>query len=277
MTSKTNREQERAWNGDEGAYWARHHELFEGSLARYQPAFLAAAAIEPGHRVLDVGCGTGVTTRAAAAAAPAGHAVGVDLSSAMLDVARELAGRAGLANISFERADAQVHPFRSGAFDVVISRTGSMFFEGPRAAFANLCRGLAPGGRLVLLTWQQPGRQEWINEFARALTGRELPASAPGGPGPFSLSDPDEVRAVLGAAGFTGIELTAVSEAMNYGRTVGEAHEFLLGLLGWMLQGQDDARRAASAENLRRVLAGHATPDGVCFGSSAWLITARSG
>ncbi|MEU8238065.1 methyltransferase domain-containing protein [Actinoplanes missouriensis] len=277
MTSTINRRQEQAWDGDEGAYWARHHELFEGSLARYQPAFLAAAAIGPGHRVLDVGCGTGVTTRDAAAAAPAGHALGVDLSSAMIGVARELAGRAGLENISFERADAQAYPFRPESFDVLISRTGSMFFEGPKAAFANLRRALAPGGRMALLTWRQPEEQEWINEFARALTGRELPASVPAGPGPFSLSDPDEVRALLGETGFAGVELTATSEPMVYGRTVGEAHAFLLGLLSWMLPGQDEEQRAASAEELQRVLAEHATPAGVCFGSSAWLITAQAG
>ena len=60
--------------------WAAHHELFEAALARYQPAFLEAAAIQPGDRVLDVGCGTGVSTRAAAAA-HAGHALGIDLTT----------------------------------------------------------------------------------------------------------------------------------------------------------------------------------------------------
>ena len=134
----TNRDQERAWDGAEGSYWAAHYERFEDSLARYQPGFLAAAAIGSADRVLDIGCGTGVSTRAAALAAHAGHALGVDLSAQMIDVARRLAEQAGLTNVAFERADAQVHRFGTETFDVVISRTGAMFFGRPDVAFVNL-------------------------------------------------------------------------------------------------------------------------------------------
>lgn len=271
----SNQAQERSWNGDEGAYWAAHHERFESTLARYQPAFLAAAAIEPGHRVLDVGCGTGVSTRAAAAAAHAGHVLGVDLSAEMIRVARRLAEQENLANVGFVQADAQVHPFATAAFDVVISRTGAMFFGRPEAAFANLRRSLTPGGRLVLLTWQAPDRQEWATAFSLALTGRTPPMPTAGSPGPFSLSDPDRVRALLGASGFADIAVTPVAETTTYGRTVEEAHSLLLGLLGWTLQGQDERRRTDSIESLRAVLSAHATADGVRFESAAWLVTAR--
>jgi SAM-dependent methyltransferase len=265
----TNRDQERAWDGREGSYWAAHHERFEASLARYQPAFLAAAAIRPPDRVLDVGCGTGVSTRAAARAAHAGHALGVDLSSRMIDVARRLAARGGLTNVSFERADAQVHPFGAAAFDVVISRTGAMFFGRPESAFANLRRSLTAGGRLVLLTWQSPSRQEWVDAFSQALTGRTPPTPDPGQPGPFSLSDPDRVSALLRAAGFIDVALAPLAEPTTYGRTVEEAHDFVTGLLGWMLEGQDQRRRAESARALRDVLASHQTADGIRFGSAA--------
>lgn len=175
LADPTNRDQERAWDGDEGAYWAANHELFEAVLELYQPAFLAAAAIKPGDRVLDVGCGTGASTRAAAIAAPAGHVLGIDLSAEMITVARRLADRDKLADITFVRADAQSHPFAAGDFDVVISRTGAMFFGRPDLAFANLRRSLTPGGRLVLLAWQSPERQEWLNAFSLALTGRKRP------------------------------------------------------------------------------------------------------
>jgi SAM-dependent methyltransferase len=271
----TNHDQERAWDGLEGAYWAAHHERFEASLARYQPAFLAAAAIRPTDRVLDVGCGTGVSTRDAARAAHAGRALGVDLSSRMIDVARRLAARDGLANASFERADAQVHPFADAAFDVVVSRTGAMFFGQPETAFANLRRSLVPGGRLVLLTWQPPSRQEWLDAFSRALTGRTPPAPDPARPGPFSLSDPDRVRALLRTAGFADVALTPLVETTTYGRTVEEAQEFLTGLFGWMLEEQDERRRAESVGALRGVLESHRTADGIRFGSAAWLVTAR--
>ncbi|MGS0684897.1 class I SAM-dependent methyltransferase [Nakamurella sp. GG22] len=244
-------------------------------MARYQPAFLAAAAISPHHRVLDIGCGTGVSTRAAAMAAHKGHALGVDLSHQMINVARRLAVQAGLLNIDFVRADAQVHPFGTGTFDRVISRTGAMFFGRPDVAFANLRRSLAPGGRLALLTWQSPDRQEWVGAFAQALTGCTPPVPPTDRSGPFSLSDPDRVQALLHTTGFKDVELISATETTTYGRTVEEAHDFLLGVLGWMLDGQDQRTRAKSVAALRNILETHETADGIRFGSTAWLITAQ--
>ena len=271
----SNAEQANAWDGREGAYWAAHHDVFEASLARYQRAFLTAAAIRPEDLVLDVGCGTGVSTRAAALLAREGAAVGVDLSSEMIAVARRLAGQAGLTNVVFEHADAQVHPFAAESFDIAISRTGAMFFGDPHAAFANLRRSLKPGGRLVLLTWQRAELQEWTRAFSAALTGRTPPSPAPGAPGPFSLSDPAHVRALLDGSGFTDVALRPVNETTTYGRTVQDAHAFLQGLLGWMLEGQQPGRRTASLEALRETLAAHETDDGIRFESAAWLVTAR--
>lgn len=272
---ESNQDQERAWDGDEGDYWAAHHERFEAAVERYQPAFLAAAGFRPDDRVLDVGCGTGGSTCAAARAAHAGHALGVDLSSQMIGVARRRAQEAGLGNVAFERADAQVHPFGTETFDLVISRTGAMFFGRPDVAFVNLRRSLTPEGRLVLLTWQPPDRQEWVGAFAKALTGRKPPAPAPDRPGPFSLSEPDRVQALLHTAGFRDVAIESVTETTTYGRTVEEAHHFVLGLLGWMLRGQDQRGRAKAVEALRAVLATHQTSDGVRFNSAAWLVTAR--
>jgi SAM-dependent methyltransferase len=170
--------------GEVGEEGSGDHRCCRAVLLRRLPAFLAGAAIRPTDRVLDIGCGTGVSTRAAARAAHAGHAHGVDLSSQTVDVARRLAAREGLTNASFERADAQVHPFEAAAFDVVISRAGAMFFGRPVSAFANLRRSLTAGGRLVLLTWQSPSRQEWLNALLRALTGRPPPPPDPARPGP---------------------------------------------------------------------------------------------
>src|SRR5437588_1194187 len=126
-----NAEQSAAWNGGEGAYWAEHANQLDRVIAGHDRPFQAAAAIQPTDRVLDVGCGTGQTTRHAAKAAPAGSALGVDLSSKMIDLARRLALAEGAANASFEQADAQVHPFGARSFDVAISRTGAMFFGDP--------------------------------------------------------------------------------------------------------------------------------------------------
>src|SRR5215468_3514402 len=141
-----NAEQARAWDGDEGAYWAQNAERFDRAVAAYRERFLAAAGIGRADRVLDIGCGTGQTTRDAARAAADGAALGVDLSGQMIALARRLAARQGIANARFEQADAQIHPFPGHWFDAAISRTGTMFFADPTTAFANIARALRPAG-----------------------------------------------------------------------------------------------------------------------------------
>jgi SAM-dependent methyltransferase len=273
----SNAEQARAWNGDEGAYWAAHVAAFEGSMGGYDGPFSAATAITAGERVLDVGCGAGGTTLAAARrAGPTGTALGVDLSAAMLDVARARARTEGIANARFLQADAQVHPFPTAGFDVVISHTGAMFFGDPVAAFTNLARAVRPGGRLVLLTWQPLDRNEWLTAVLGALAaGRTLPGPPPDAPGPFGLSSPDRVHDLLGAAGWTDVRCTDVQAPVRYGDDVDSAHEWVSELLSWLLADLDDERRERALEDLRRSMQEHLGPAGVEYRSAAWLVTAN--
>jgi len=270
-----NREQLRAWDGDEGAYWAAHPDHFERALDRYDEAFFAAAAIRATDRVLDIGCGTGKTTRAAARAATAGSVLGVDLSSAMLTVAQQRAADEGVDNVRFEQADAQIHPFEPGSFDVAIGRTSVSFFGDRVAGLANIGRALRPGGRLVQLTWQPFPYQEWIREFSTAFAaGRELPTPPPDAPGPFTLADPDVVRTVLDSAGFTDVTLDDQRAPMWFGTDADDAYQLVSGLLAWMLEGLEDDGRAAAHDALRATIAAHVTPDGVLYDSAAWIIQA---
>jgi SAM-dependent methyltransferase len=271
----SNVEQLGAWDGDEGAYWAEHADYFDRSVAVYHERLLEVGAISEGDRVVDVGCGTGQTTRDAARAASAGAALGIDLSSRMLDYARRRAAEEGLNNVTFAQADAQIYPFDPDAYDVAISRTAAMFFGDHVAAFRNIRSALRPGGRLVLVTWQPLAFNEWIREIFGALAaGRDLPAPSPGAPGPFALSDPDRVRSVLTTAGFTGVELDGTTAGMWFGSDADDAHRFVLGMMGWMLEGVDDAGRARAIDALHATMAAHATPDGVLFESAAWTIQA---
>lgn len=271
----SNGNQLRAWDGEEGAYWAAHADYFDRSVATYHQRLLTAAAITGTERVLDIGCGTGQTTRDAARAASSGSALGVDLSTRMLEYARRRAAAEGVANASFEQVDAQIHPFPPGAFDVGISRTGAMFFGDLTAAFTNIGRALVPGGRLVLIAWQPLPANEWIREISGALAaGRDLPAPPPDGPGPFALSDPTRVRTILTASGFTDIDLEDTTGGMWFGTDANDAHRFVLGLNGWMLQGLDDTGRARAVDGLRDTMAAHESDDGVVFGSAAWTIRA---
>ncbi len=271
-----NREQWRAWDGTEGAYWAAHADQFERSVARYTGPFLDAAGIAPGERVLDIGCGTGRTTRAAADRAPGGAAVGIDLSAVMLDVARREADQAGLTSVRFVHGDAQVHPFDAGSFDVAISRAGAMFFADPVQAFRNIGRALVPRGRLVLLVWQPVSANGWFSEIVGAFAaGRPMPAPPPNAPGPFGLADPARTRAVLSDAGFQDVEIRPMAELMWFGRDADDAVAFIRGLLGWMLEGLDDGARDRAEGDLRRTAQRHVTDAGVEFDSATWLVTAR--
>lgn len=271
-----NTEQLRAWDGDEGAYWAANAEYFDRSVARHHQRLMTAAAIGTTEQVLDVGCGTGQTTCDAARAAAAGSALGVDLSAAMLAVARRRAAEDGMTNARFEQVDAQVHPFEPDSFDAVVSRTGAQFFGDPVAAFTNIGRAVRPGGRLVLLAWQGLPGNEWIREFSSAMAaGRDLPGPPPDAPGPFSLADPHRVRAVLSTAGYADVDLEDVNEPMWFGGDADDAHRLISGLLGWMLEGLDEAGRRRALDALHATVAAHETAAGVLYDSSAWLIRAR--
>jgi len=151
-----------------------------------------------------------------------------------------------------------------------------MFFGDPVAAFANIGRALRPGGRLVMLTWQEPGASEWIRELGGALAaGRDLPAPPASAPGPFALADPDRTTTVLATAGFRDITLDALHEPMWFGSDPGDAHRFVLGPLGWMLDGLDATARERALDALRATITAHAGSDGITFASAAWLIRAK--
>lgn len=269
-----NAQQQLAWDGEEGSYWAAHADQFDRSVAGYHGALLAAARLGPGDRVLDIGCGTGQTTRDAAARAPGGRALGVDLSGAMVAVARERA--AGRPDVAFAQADVQAYPFEPESFDVAISRNGCMFFEDPVAAFGNVARALVSGGRLALAVWQPVPANEWFRAISAALAaGRTLPAPPPDAPGPFSMGDPDRVREVLGAAGFEAVDLLPVEAPMHFGDRPEDAYDLILGLLGGLLRDADEATRDRGRADLAATMRAHATPDGVLFGSAMWVVTAR--
>jgi hypothetical protein len=126
----------------------------------------------------------------------------------------------------------------------------------------------------VLLTWQALSGNEWIREISGALAaGRDLPTPPPD-VGPFSLSEPERVRTVLTTAGFADVQLDGTIAAMWFGNDADDALRFVLGLMGWMLEGLDDAGRARATDALHATIAAHTTPDGVLFDSAAWTIQA---
>ncbi|HEX9713590.1 MAG TPA: methyltransferase domain-containing protein [Actinomycetota bacterium] len=272
-----NEEQRKAWDGPEGDIWTENESFYSQGARFLTPHLFAAAEIGPGERVLDVGCGTGETTRLAARAGK--EALGVDLSWRMLARARERATAEALTNVLFEQADAQTHTFEQGAFDVVISRFGAMFFDDPVAAFTNIARALTPGAGVAMLCWRSPAENEWVSELLRAVTGlAEVPSPPPGAPGPFAFADAGYVRGILRDAGSVDITLDPVEEPMFIGSDANEAFESLmrLSVVAGATRDMDDAGRRAVSERVRALAGDHETSDGVLLGSAAWMVRARA-
>jgi hypothetical protein len=94
-------------------------------------------------------------------------------------------------------------------------------------------------------------------------------------PGPFSLSDPDRVRAILSAAGFASISLQGLREPMTFGRDPDDVYDFVSGFFGWLRDGLDEAGRDRADEALRATIAEHTGDRGVAFQSSTWIIEAQ--
>src|SRR5262249_31709497 len=102
-----------------------------------------------------------------------------------------------------------------------------------------------------------------------------LPSPPAGAPGPFGLSDPDRIRNLLNAAGFSSLIFYELDKPMWFGSDLLDAHRFVLGLMGWMLDGLDEPDRQWALAAVKSTLAAHAGRDGVTFHSGAWLIEAR--
>lgn len=266
-----------AWNGDSGHRWVADADRRDAVLAPVGDAVLGAAALRPGDAVLDVGCGCGATTIATADAVAPGRVLGIDLSEPMLGLARQ---RAGDRHITFLQADAQTHRFASDSFDVVIARFGTMFFDDPVAAFTNIAHAMRPGGRLCLGTWQRLEANDWLLVPGAALLRYgQLPESASdAAPGMFAQADPDRVRAVLAAAGWTGIDVTPVHLERRLGNDASDALDYLTGtgVARAVLDTIDPAERSQALDDVVDVLADYEGADGVRLGCGVNLITATA-
>ena len=194
-----------AWDGEEGDRWVAHATRYESVGRRLWKRLVDTCDVTTGDNVLDVGCGTGRSTRDLARLAAPGNVLGVDLSARMLEEARVRSDAEGLTNVRFEQADAQVHDLGRAVFDRAVSSFGAMFFNDRQAAFANIARAVRPGGSLAMLAWRPVGENEWLQAIRHALAaGRTLPTPPPGTPGPFGLADADgAAEAVAGAASST--------------------------------------------------------------------------
>jgi SAM-dependent methyltransferase len=276
-----NAEQVKYWN-ETGEKWVRFQARIDAQIGPLGRRAMERAALQPGERVLDVGCGCGETSlELARRVGPDGRVVGVDISAPMLARATEAAAQAGARNVTFVEADAQVHPFTPGSFDAVFSRFGVMFFIDPARAFANLRAALRPGGRLAFVCWQELPKNPWLFVALAAAVPYlpDLQPPPPGAPGPFALADPGRLRGILEAAGFRGVDLLDVQEELTLGGggDLDDAVSFITEGVGPTSAAVRDLQPAVRVKVLgavRDALAPYATTGGVRLGSAAWIVTA---
>jgi ubiquinone/menaquinone biosynthesis C-methylase UbiE len=181
----------------------------EPSVNPLTAPLFGALAPKPGERILDVGCGGGLTTLQAAAMVGAeGRASGVDISEPLLALARERAKESATANVDFLLADAQTADIAGAPFSAAISRLGVMFFADPTAAFANIRRHVAEGGRLVFVCFQSTAANPWYPAPILAKYAPPMPPSPYLPPSPFALGEEDRTRRILEGAGWANVSFT---------------------------------------------------------------------
>ncbi|NVD74934.1 class I SAM-dependent methyltransferase [Duganella sp. BJB488] len=283
--TEQNADQAADWNDQSGERWVANQARLDAMVAVFGQAAIAAAAPATGERVLDVGCGAGASSRALAARVGAGGQVlGVDISEALIGRARALAPQDMPA--LFQVADASSAEFPEGAFDILFSRFGVMFFDDPTGAFAHMRRALRPGGRVAFVCWRGAAENEWMRLPMGAMQGIVPPAAPPDpeAPGPFSFGERGRVARILAAAGFIDIALAPFDASVPIGEggtrdaALDDAVKMALevGPLSRALAGQGDDIRARASAAVRAVFAGLPGERSVTIDGAAWIVTARN-
>lgn len=276
MTSATD------WRGRVGDVWAAEYARTERAFTEIAAALdKAIAAVAPrSGRAADLGCGVGGTTLALAAARPALRVTGIDLSPALIAVARRRAGE-GAGNAAFVVGDVLDVLPTLAPLDLLMSRHGLMFFADPAAAFGTLHAVAAPGAPLVFSCFAARADNEWVIAPAQAL-GLGSPVANDYAPGPFALGDEAFTRALLHRSGWTDVQMAHQRVDYRVGSApdpVEDALDFYrrLGPLASMLAAAHPVERERLEARLRDVLATRIRDDAVTFSAAIWIITARAG
>ncbi len=276
-----NADQVAYWNGPAGQRWAERQAAQDVLLKPVADLVVERAKLQPGERVIDVGCGSGATSVAfAREVTPSGRVLGVDVSEPMLSRAR-LSAPADLP-VEFVRADATIYPFEPESFDVLASRFGVMFFADPALSFANMRKALKPSGRLAFACWREPRENPFFMAPLAAAYKHvpKLPQQGPEDPGPFAFASEARVRRILGDAGFSDVGMEACPLLLDaaIGRGLDGAIQGALeiGPVSRALDGQPEHLRAAAVDSIREALTPFAKGDAVLLPASVWIVTAKA-
>lgn len=278
-----NDEQSTLWNEVVGDAWVEHADHFDRTLQPFGDAALQRLELQPGDRVLDIGCGTGATTVQIGSLVEPTKVVGVDVSSPMLAAARRRASAAGCANVEFRELDVQHSLLGVGEFDAAFSRFGVMFFTDPVRAFRRINESLVDGGRVGFVCFQSPPQNPFIVVpvmIAAALLGLGGPPS-PTEPGPFSFADPDVVTGILHAAGFVDLAIEPgptqadLGNATDLTQLATRLVEQNPGVAPTFVAATPE-RRAIIVDAVAEALRSHVVDGNVTMGAATWVVTARA-
>ena len=272
-----NRDQAAHWNDRAGQTWAELSDSLDRVLAPFVPLLMDEVAPVEGQCILDVGCGSGAVTRAAAMlAGPRGRALGVDISAPLIAAARVRSAEAGDAD--FLEADAQTHRFAPQSFDAIVSRFGVMFFADPVAAFRNLHEAARPGATLACAAWRSAAENDFMTAAERAAAPflPELPPREEDAPGQFGFADGERVRWILAEAGWKDVEVRPIDVACAMSVEELKLYGARMGPLGALLPTLDEATQAEVLGRAQAAMRPY-VEDGVArFSAACWLILAKS-
>ena len=269
------------WNGPAGQRWAERQAAQDILLGPVADVLIDRAAPKIGERVIDIGCGSGVTTIAfARKVAPSGHAFGIDISAPMLARARASAPKE--LPVDFALADATVYPFDPARFDLLASRFGVMFFADPIASFTNLRRALKPSGRLAFACWREPKENPWMMAPLMEVYKHvpKMPPVGPEEPGPFAFASEERVMGILKGAGFVDVAMEphnlAMDIAIGGGLNAAVDGSLQIGPASRALQGHPPETYEAAKVSIRETLAPFLKGQSVALQGAIWIVTAKA-
>jgi ubiquinone/menaquinone biosynthesis C-methylase UbiE len=213
--------------------WDDRHAYFEETAQPVTERMLERLEPAPGHTILELAAGTGITGFAAAAlVGPSGRVIASDFSEAMVETAERHAAELGLGNVEFRVLDAEQLDLPDEAVDGVLCRWGYMLMADPAAALAETHRVLRPGGRLACAVFGAPEKNPWVALPSRVLQERgHLPPPEKGAPGILALADEVRLRGLFAGAGFSEPQIEEIAFTWRFADT-DEYWEFLTGAAG---------------------------------------------